>query len=200
MGWLLRIGLLVTTVLGGVISLAGCGQSTPTSPDNPNGKGGGSPVPLLDLLARLPEDCWPKDGRDTLRSEKARSWYDSNTAGQRASWRVPNPDRNREFKFSLDEKNGKYTMNLRGGGPTVKLFEREWPLSVSSPGGAGLAPLFNLYAKGLSESAAERLRKWVGEPPLEVTFTVSGVTFGQYGDSILTVSTKDDVAIPGFSN
>lgn len=204
MSWSHRFYSCVATVLAGVIAVAGCGPK-PTDPAPPKPTNTDAPVPLLDLLAKLPEDCWPKDGRDTLRCEKATAWYKSNVVGRRAVWPIPD-DVNRDFLFSLNEKTGKYKANLRGGGPAaVKLFQREWRLAVWSPGEGGvLFPGFGLNVWGLSEPAAERLRKWAGEPPLEVTVTVGEVSFAQRNvtveEAIVGVSVKDDVSLIGFSD
>ena len=194
------VGLLVLVAALG--STIGCGRSNPTKPDDSTPSGGNPPVPLIDLLARLPRECWPKDGRDTLRCEKAKAWYKANAAGHRAVWPAPDTFQTRRLEFKSDEKSGKYDVRLMGRGPAVKLFEGEWQLSVVGPGGhSGLASNYiYVRAGGLSVSAAERLRKVPGEQPLELTLTVDEVWFEQFsGESIVVVSAKGDVAITGIS-
>src|SRR5262249_12383451 len=83
------------------IALAvGCSGGDSTNRKDRDGSGG-TPTPLLDLLAQLPKEHWPNGPDDTLKFDQAKKWYEKNLTGRRVTWSVP---ADREFKFESDKK------------------------------------------------------------------------------------------------
>ena len=100
--------------------LVGCFKGgTPPAPAP--GKSAMDASPLLDLLASLPKERWPKDKTDGPGMDQAKEWFDKNVVGRRARYTLGAGSK----RFQPDGK-GKYDVEISGDWRTEKLFGIHW--------------------------------------------------------------------------
>jgi hypothetical protein len=147
-------------------------------------------VPLLDLLAQLPKERWPKEPSDSLKWEQTNAWYEANLIGRRVSFTGV---RASELEFA-SEGGGKYRATRKGNsGIAVELYGMNIGMEfyTGRADGAG----FGVF--GLSERAAEALRAWPKDKPLEFTFTITKAR-RDGRDSVNLIFYVKDTAIKGI--
>lgn len=152
----------------------------PVSPDTPPV---GPATPLLELLGKLPKERWPKNPSDSLGWEKADAWYKDYVKGQRASL---SDLKAADFKFE-SEGGGKYRAGITVVERMEELYEIK-PIYLN---------IYGIKVSGLSEKAAEQLRAWSNEKPLEMTFTITEAYRSTGVSGLINVKVKD-VAIKGI--
>jgi hypothetical protein len=179
---------LVLTVLTGC---PGRQPSNPTDkkPDPEAPKDTGPVTPLIDLLAQLPKEQWPKDESDRLRMIQAGKWFEKNLVDRRARHTL---SASATRTFSAGE-NGKFDVGFYGRPihDPENLYGGKVYVSVVSSG-AGLGN-DSVAVNGLTEKAAERLRAKM-DPP-EIIFNIREIEF-LHGKSLQV--TIRDVTIKGI--
>lgn len=130
--------------------------------------------PVLELLAALPKEKWPKDGDDSLRIGQATEWYKNNVVGKRASWVGVKAS---AIKFGTPS-GGRVGLDLdQNSPPLAKLYGGEWRFALRT--GDMLSGYHYVRAglESVSVATAEKLRDWPKDKHLEITFKLEDVSF-----------------------
>jgi hypothetical protein len=131
------------------------------------------PVPLPELLGRLPKDRWPKDKTDALRLGQAYQWYAKYAIGRRVVISVPASEVTARLVGV-----GKWTANVNyeGTGLALRadLMGSKWMLAVFGDN----------TVKGLTDADATRLRAIPLGAPVEVRACLKEVELF-VGESVL---------------
>ena len=190
---LLRPMLLILAILGGCDPSGTTSKptykSSESKKDTRTSTKTESDTPLSALLATLPKELWPKDGRDSQRILKSNDWFAKNLAGRRARYTL-GPAWEKSINAS---NNGSYDFYIRGP-RTENLFGGEWTVLLE-------APSVSIVVRGASEQAAERLHAQA-EPP-EVTFKIKYVKLGSDyvnlgWENRIFVAYEEDIRITGI--